>query len=159
MNKSSNFKRLRLGSYIVISNKDNTKHIAAFKNNEGKLKFAKIKTEILDEFIKDSKILKSQKNRFVRHIEHSFLTEHKLNERILHKAKSIEDEYLADEGAREIVREIWNLPSPQNRRVYMNIVDEISITEIAKIEKCSFQAVQQSLKIGIRNLQKKLKNF
>ena len=149
MNKSSNFKRLRLGSYIVISNKDNTKHIAAFKNNEGKLRFAKIKTEILE----------SQKNRFVRHIEHSFLTEHKLNERILHKAKSIEDEYLADEGAREIVREIWNLPSPQNRRVYMNIVDEISITEIAKIEKCSFQAVQQSLKIGIRNLQKKLKKF
>ena len=42
MNKSSNFKRLRLGSYIVISNKDNTKHIAAFKNNEGNLRFAKI---------------------------------------------------------------------------------------------------------------------
>ena len=52
-----------------------------------------------------------------------------------------------------------NLPTPQNRRVYMKIVSEFSITKIAKIEQRAIPVIKRSIDRGIEKLQKNLKNF
>ena len=71
----------------------------------------------------------------------------------------MEEMLLEKEGEREIIRKIWDLPIPQNRRVYMFIVDEFSLTEIARIEKRDVSVIKRSVDAGIRKLQKNLKNF
>ena len=101
----------------------------------------------------------SQRNEFDRHIEHLQLTECQINIRAVHKAPSMEEMLLEKEGEREIIRKIWDLPIPQNRRVYMFIVDEFSLTEIARIEKRDVSVIKRSVDAGIRKLQKNLKNF
>ena len=58
-----------------------------------------------------------------------------------------------------IIKEIWKLPTPQNRRVYMYIVDEFSYTKIAKVENRSIPTVKESIDRGLENLRKKLKKF
>ena len=58
-----------------------------------------------------------------------------------------------------IIKEIWKLPIPQNRRVYMYIVDEFSYTKIAKIENRSIPTVKESVDRGLENLRKKLKKI
>lgn len=118
------------------------------------------KKELLKkEFEKQKKENKSQRNEFDRHIEHLHLTDVQINKRAIHKISNPEEILLEKEGEQEIIRAIWNLPTPQNRRVYMRIVDEFSLTEIAKIENCSVPAIKQSLDIGIKKLRKILKNF
>ena len=60
---------------------------------------------------------------------------------------------------RQIIKTIWSLPEPQNRRVYMFIVEEFSLTEIAKIENRAIPVIKRSVDRGIKNLQEKLKKF
>lgn len=58
-----------------------------------------------------------------------------------------------------LIREIWKLPAPQDRRVYMHCVNNYSLTKIAKIENCSIPTVKQSIDIGKEKLQEKIKKF
>lgn len=155
----NNYKIQKFESYTVISNNDNTKHIAIVEGEDGRLKFTKINSEILDEFIIEKKIKKSHRHEYDRHIEHSQLTEASLNARMIKKDKSIEDDYIEKEGINYIIRAIWKLPEPQNRRVYMHIVDGLSFSKIAMIEERHKSVIKRSIESGLRNLRKNLKHY
>jgi len=157
--KYKKFKREELGTYIVISNADNTKHIATFKDDKGKFRFVKIRTEIKEELRKERAVIFAEQNEFKRHIEHIQFTEEKLSEKLFCKSESLEDEVLVNEEVRKIIREIWNLPTPQNRRVYMYVVNGFNYAEIARIEKRDISGIKRSVDVGIGKLQKKLRNF
>ena len=73
--------------------------------------------------------------------------------------KNPEEIIIANEKFTRIIREIWRLPDPQNRRVYMKIVSGFSLTEISKIENRHKSVIKRSIDAGIKKLQKKLKNF
>lgn len=147
----------RIGEYFVFE--DGAKIIVKFKDVLGNTKVVKINLEIKEALEEGKKREKSQRNEFVRHTEHLPLTESQINKRALHKVNNVENIFLEKEGERIIKDEIWNLPMPQNRRVYMYLIDKISITEIAKIEHRAIPVVKRSIDRGIKNLQKKLKNF
>ena len=119
----------------------------------------KIIKELNQEFERQKKEDKSQRNKFDRYIEHLPLTETQINTRAIHKNQLTEEIVLEKESINEIIREIWNLPTPQNRRVYMKIVSEFSITKIAKIEQRAIPVIKRSIDRGIEKLQKNLKNF
>jgi DNA-directed RNA polymerase specialized sigma24 family protein len=70
-----------------------------------------------------------------------------------------EEKLILDELNTKVIREIWKLPSPQNRRVYMFLVDGFSITQIAKIEKRYKSSVSESIEFGLKKLRKKIKKF
>lgn len=105
------------------------------------------------------KQIKSQKNEFDRHIEHLHLTEAQINKRAINKVPTTEEIFISKEGERQIIKAIWKLPEPQNRRVYMFIVEGLSLTEIARIEERAIPVIKRSIDRGINKLQKKLKNF
>lgn len=147
-------KKKKIIKYIVFDNDYKT-----YKTSMKKVKYIKIMILVKEDDKKQKKIDKSQRNKFERHIEHLHLTENQINKRAVHKIPSLEETILNKERESEIIRAIWNLPTPQNRRVYMSIVDEFSLTEIAKIENCSVSAIKQSLDIGMKKLRKILKNF
>ena len=112
-----------------------------------------------DEVKRHKRQLKSQKNEFDRHIEHLELTETQINKRAISKVPTTEEMFFEKEGERQIIKTIWSLPEPQNRRVYMFIVEELSLTEIAKIENRAIPVIKRSVDRGIKNLQEKLKKF
>ncbi len=101
----------------------------------------------------------SQNIKFSRYIEHSELTDISLNKRATNKEISLEEQVISNLESERIIKEIWKLPTPQNRRVYMYIVDEFSYTQIAKIENRSIPTVKESIDRGLENLRKKLKKF
>ena len=72
---------------------------------------------------------------------------------------SIEDTFIKEEEKNKIIKEIWKLPIPQNRRVFMSVVNKYSLTKIANIEGDSVNAVKSSIILGKEKLKKILKNF
>lgn len=142
---------------IVLSN--NSENITTYRSPRGKAKFIKINKAINEEYKIRKREDKSQRNEFDRYIEHLPLTEYQINTRAVHKIPSVEEMLLEKEGEREIIREIWNLPNPQNRRVYMFIVDEFSLTEIAKIEQRAIPVIKRSIDRGLEKLRQNLKFF
>lgn len=72
---------------------------------------------------------------------------------------SIEDTFIKEEEKNKIIKEIWKLPIPQNRRVFMSVVNKYSLTKIANIEGVSVNAVKSSIILGKEKLKKILKNF
>ena len=148
------YKGKKINEYIVLKGYCNA--IISIKNVKEKIKFIKINKELKDEVKRHKRQLKSQKNEFDRHIEHLKLTETQINKRAISKAPTTEEMFFEKEG---IIKTIWSLPEPQNRRVYMFIVEELTLTEIAKIENRAIPVIKRSVDRGIKNLQEKLKKF
>lgn len=125
----------------------------------GERKFLRVDSKIREEYQRQKSEENSYNIKFCRYIEHSELSEYKLNDRAIKKIPSAEDVVMEQEGEMRIIEEIWKLPSPQNRRVYMKLVKEYSLTEIAKIEKRAIPVIKRSVDRGLENLRKNLKKF
>jgi len=87
-----------------------------------------------------------------------FITD-KQKQNLIINQKSLEDEVVDKNIEEKVIREIWKLPSPQNKRVFMKLINNYSLTKIAKIEGVSVAAIKYSIDKGIESLRKKLKNF
>lgn len=139
--------------------KPNNKHVTVINKSAKRINEIRMTRTLQKEFERQRKEDISHKNKFDRHIEHFELSEEEISVRAIHKNPTIEEIILGNESIREIIREIWVLPIPQNRRVYMYVVDGLSYTEISKIELRDVSVVKRSVDAGIKKLQKKLKNF
>lgn len=159
MKNNSKIKIEKFGEYIVYTNEETKKRITIFKDYLNNTKLAKMNNNVYQTYVDYKKIQKSEQNEFDRHIEHLQQNDYQLNEKAKSKVIVVEDIVLENEIVRTIIREIWHLPEPQNRRVYMSIIDNYTLTEIAKIEHKSIPAIKRSIDRGLENLRKKLKNF
>ena len=159
MKKHSRIKREIIDIYIVFSNNDESRNIIVFKDINRKSRVVRVNNNIREEYRRRKSEENSQKIKYSRYIEHSVLTDISLNKRSANKEISLEEEVVSKLQVEKILKEIWNLPEPQNRRVYMYIVDEFSYTKIAKIENRSIPTVKESIDRGLENLRKKLKKF
>ena len=159
MKKHSKIKREIIDTYIVFSNSDDSKNVIVFKDGNGNSKIIKANETLRNEYKRRKSEENSQNIKFSRYIEHSELTENSLNKRATNKEISLEEQVISNLESERIIKEIWKLPIPQNRRVYMYIVDEFSYTKIAKIENRSIPTVKESIDRGLENLRKKLKKF
>lgn len=159
MKKQSKIKREIIDTYIVFSNSDDTKNIIVFKDEAGKSRAIRANKLLRDEYKKRKSEENSQNIKFSRYIEHSELTDISLNKRAVNKELSLDEQVISNLESERIIKEIWKLPTPQNRRVYMYIINGFSYTEIAKIENRSIPTVKESVDRGLENLRKKLKKF
>lgn len=94
--------------------------------------------------------------RVRRYIDTFLNDEYLLEVKLSNKIATPEEIILAEDGQARIIKEIWNLPEPQNRRVYMYIVDEFSLT---KIENRAIPVIKRSIDRGILILREKIKKF
>lgn len=159
MKKHSRIKREIIDTYVVFSNNDESKNIIVFKDTNRKSRAIRVNNIIREEYRRRKSEENSQKIKYSRYIEHSELTDISLNKRATNKEISLEEQVISNLESERIIKEIWKLPTPQNRRVYMYIVDEFSYTKIAKIENRSIPTVKESIDRGLENLRKKLKKF
>lgn len=159
MKEYRKIKRELIDTYIIISNNDESKNIIAFKDVNGKSRIIRANKILRDEYKRRKSEENSQNIKFSRYIEHSELTDISLNKRAVNKEISLEEQVVSNLELERIIKEIWKLPTPQNRRVYMYIVDEFSYTKIAKIENRAIPTIKESIDRGLENLRKKLRKF
>lgn len=98
-------------------------------------------------------------NEFDRHIEHSELTEHTLNNRMLFKEESIEELIIRKTSLEDLRKAINMLPEVQRRRIKLYYFDELTEKEIARLENVSQKNISKSLTIAKNNLKEILKNL
>ena len=98
-------------------------------------------------------------NEFDRHIEHSDLTEHTLNNRMLFKQESIEDLIIRKTSLEDLRKAINMLSEVQRRRIKLYYFDELTEKEIAKLENVSQKNISKSLTVAKNNLKEILKKL
>lgn len=98
-------------------------------------------------------------NEFDRHIEHSELTEHTLNNRMLFKEESIEDLIIRKTSLEDLRKAINMLPEVQRRRIKLYYFDELTEKEIARLENVSQKNISKSLTTAKNKLKEILKNL
>lgn len=98
-------------------------------------------------------------NEFDRHIEHSELTEHTLNNRMLFKEESIEDLIIRKTSLEDLRKAINMLSEVQRRRIKLYYFDELTEKEIAKLENVSQKNISKSLTVAKNNLKEILKKL
>ena len=98
-------------------------------------------------------------NEFDRHIEHSELTEHTLNNRMLFKQESIEDLIMRKTSLQDLRKAINMLSEVQRRRIKLYYFDELTEKEIAKLENVSQKNISKSLTVAKNNLKEILKKL
>lgn len=98
-------------------------------------------------------------NEFDRHIEHSELTEHTLNNRMLFKEESIEDLIIRKTSLEDLRKAINMLSEVQRRRIKLYYFDELTEKEIAKLENVSQKNISKSLTAAKNDLKEILKKL
>ena len=95
-------------------------------------------------------------NEFDRHSEHSELGEQEMARRAEIVHITIDDIVAAKIENETLMAAVDKLPSKQRRRVILYFFHGFTYNEIARIEKCSAQAVQQSVYNSLKKLKKYL---
>lgn len=139
--------------YTLTKIKD--KHILSFRDGQGVLQEITIDRELfelLDRFELDDL---SYLNEVDRHYEHSELTEISLYNRATALPESVEDAVLRNLQYEALYNAIWKLPEAQRRRLIFYYFGGLTYAQIADMEGCKYQTVQESIYAAL----KKLKNF
>ena len=120
------------------------KYYSCFRDVKRKNQRVEIREDIVQAYIEASKVARKFKNEFSRHIEHSELTEHTLNNRMLFKQESIEDLIIRKTSLEDLRKAINMLPEVQRRRIKLYYFDELTEKEIAKLENVSQKNISKS---------------
>lgn len=113
-----------------------------------------IDKEIFDIYMKSKKAYIKIKNETSRHIEKSELTEEQIYTRAFENAKSAEDEALKKIEKQKMNEALKTLTDVQLRRIDLHIVNEITIRDVAKLEKVKKRQVEKSLQLGLKKIKK-----
>lgn len=159
MNNEFDFQCERIDEYTIYSNKNNTVHTLIFKDAENKTHKIEITEELKEFFISEKKILKSQKNKFDRHIEHSEIYENNLNKRAMNKSFNLEDEVIRKTTFEKLKKAIEKLPEKQKARIKKYYFEDKNINQIAREENTTKQAISSVLERAIKNLKKILEKI
>ena len=95
-------------------------------------------------------------NEFDRHAEHFELGERELTRRAEIVNITIDDVVAAKIENESLMAAVDKLPKKQRRRVILYFFHGLTYEEIARIEKCQYQAIQNSVCSAIEKLKKYL---
>lgn len=154
-NKHPKRKKDKYNPYVLYHK--NGTYFISFADSRGKLQTLEIEEELYLLFNQYELEDISHLNKVSLHIEHSELTETTLNERAFEKAGNLEETVLKLIEHDLLYKEISKLPDVQRRRLFMYYFENMTFEEIAEIEGCTYQAVQDSIYSAIKKLLKKLK--
>lgn len=151
-------KKINIDGYeIYIENKKML--IGSFTDYEGKKHWFKIDEILENDFIERRKKEFAREYEERVHLDTSIDNDYTLEVRNVFKIKSAEDTFIENNTLEKIVKEIWSLPTPQNRRTYMKLISGFSLTEISRIENRDISAIKRSVDTGIEKIRKKFKKF
>ena len=133
------------------------KHYLSFRDGQGVLRELLINKELFELLncfeLDDLSFL----NEVDRHYEHSELTEATLYDRAFVLPESVEDAVLRNMRYEALHNAINKLPETQRRRLILYYFNGLTYSQIAEMEGCKYQTVQDSIYAALNNLKKILK--
>ena len=151
-------RKIKENPYTLGIDEINNSHTITFKDNKNIIHKITVSYEVFkvfDEFeLKDI----SQMHEYERHIEHLELGNEKLNNKMIYKPISIEEQVEKKIVYEELRKAINQLSDVQKRRIKMYYFENMNVEEIALIENTTHQAVSKSIRKGIEEIKKIIKN-
>lgn len=142
--------------YIVINQKNIYKVSFSNINQKIKIEIPKKIFEQLDEFEKeDARQIQERK----RHYEQNTVTEITLNKRAFDRPEDIDEIVIKNIYSKKLEQALKTLTKEQRRRILLYYDYQLTMEEIAKVESCSKQSVQESIEWGIKKLKKFFEKF
>lgn len=130
----------------------------SFKDVKGKFHRVEVNKEIYQAFDRFELDDLSELNEFDNHIEHSEIYENNLNERAMDKPLGVDEIVETMLINEELKKAINELSEVQKRRIKMYYFEDMTLEDIARVEKTSHQAISKSIIKALTELRKILKN-
>jgi len=158
MDNSPKRRKSKDNPYEINKNSQTDTYIVKFKDGNKRIHIIEINSTIYDVFNESELIDLSQLNEYDRHIEHLSLDDNLIYYRAYNKQQTIEEMIEKKLQSEELYKAISKLSDTQKRRIKMYYFENMTLQEIAKIERCSIMSVKESIDSGINKLRKNLKN-
>ncbi|MFI3211301.1 MAG: sigma factor-like helix-turn-helix DNA-binding protein [Peptostreptococcaceae bacterium] len=135
---------------LCVSEK--SKYTVEFIDGKGTFQKVEVDKELFDVFDKFELVDKSQLTKTEKYIASFDLSEEYINKNKTLQEMSMVDELIIGETFEELRNAIEKLPELQKKRIKMYYFSELTVVDIAKIEKTTHQAVSKSIRDGINKL-------
>ncbi len=150
-------KKSKDNPYTLIFDDILNKYFVSFKDISKKEQIIEISEDVFEALNKFELEDISQMHKFDKHIEHSELYEETIYKRAINSVLSVEDIVEKKVTIAELKDAINTLSEKEKKRIKMYYFDDLTLEQISKIEKCSFQAIAKSIKCSIKKIKKLLK--
>ncbi len=127
---------------LIIINGD---YYVIFKDSKNVENYVKVDKVIYNEFNNFKLEEISQRHKYERHIEQSEMIEETLYRRLRYKPRSVEEIVFNKIMCEQLYKFIECLSVTQKKRLIMYYFYEMSLREIAEIERCSVHSVYASI--------------
>lgn len=144
----------KVDSYTLEYIEDEDKYYISFEDSAKQECRIEIEKEIFDIYMKSKKSYIKIKNETSRHLEHSLLSEVDIYKRAFEKPNNVVDIIMQKLESEKLQAALNKLTKEQRRRILLYYDYQLTMEEIALIEKCSKQSVQESIKWGMKKLKK-----
>ena len=141
-------------SYTLEYIEDEDKYYISFVDSANQDCRIEIDKEIFDTYMKSKKAYTKIKNETSRYLEHSSLTDEEIYNRAFDPVESVEETVIKNIEKEKIDQAMQKLTEAQYRRIDLHIVNEITIRDLAKIEKVQKKQIEKSLQLGLKKLKK-----
>lgn len=141
-------------SYTLEYMEDENKYYISFVDSAEQDCRIQIDKEIFDTYMKSKKAYTKIKNETSRHLEYSLLTDEEIYNRAFDPVESVEETVIKNIEKEKINQAMQKLTEAQYRRIDLHIVNEITIRDLAKIEKVQKKQIEKSLQLGFKKLKK-----
>ena len=144
----------KVDSYTLEYIEDEDKYYISFEDSAKQECRIEIEKEIFDIYMSSKKAYIKIKNETSRHLEHSLLSEVDIYKRAFEKSNNVVDIIMQKLESEKLQAAFNKLTKEQRRRILLYYDYQLTMEEIALIEKCSKQSVQESIKWGMKKLKK-----
>ena len=144
----------KVDSYTLEYIEDEDKYYISFEDSAKQECRIEIEKEIFDIYMKSKKSYIKIKNETSRHLEHSLLSEVDIYKRAFEKSNNVVDIIMQKLESEKLQAALNKLTKEQRRRILLYYDYQLTMEEIALIEKCSKQSVQESIRWGMKKLKK-----
>jgi RNA polymerase sigma-70 factor (ECF subfamily) len=141
-------------NYILEYVENEEKYYISFEDSARQKCRIEIAKEIFDEYMISKKAYVKIKNETSRHLEQSELSDIEIYKRAFKPEDTVEDIVIKNIDKEKLKQAKKELSEKQVRRIDLHIVNEVTIRDIANIEKVQKSQIQKSLKLGLKNLRK-----
>lgn len=145
----------KVDSYTLEYIESEDKYYISFIDSVNQECKIEIDRDIFYAYLKSKKNYIKIKNETSRHLEQSTLSDEEIYNRAFETEESIEETVMKGIEKEKMQQALNNLTEAQHRRIELHIVNEITIRDIAQLEKVRKKQIEKSLQIGL----KKIKNF
>lgn len=144
----------KVDSYTLEYVESEDKYYISFIDSVNQDCRIEIDKEIFYAYLKSKKNYVKIKNETNRHLEQSELTDEEIYNRAFETGDSIEDTVMKNIEKEKIQQALNELTEAQHRRIELHIVNEITIRDIAQLEKVRKKQIEKSLQIGLKKIKK-----